>query len=173
MQISGPAVVVGDDVDTDVIFPARYLAVLDRKQQGRHVFEPLGPSYRDRLSAGGILVGGENLGCGSSREHAVTCLIGVGARAVIAKSVARIFFRNCINLGLPVVISPALVEAVADGAEVDVDLAQGEGRSGGRSVRFEPLPAALLEILSAGGLWARRAKERATQLSVPRTSRQR
>ncbi len=164
MHISGPAVVVGDDVDTDVIFPARYLAVLDRKEQARHVFEPLGPSYRDRLAAGGILVGGENLGCGSSREHAVTCLIGVGCKAVVARSVARIFFRNCINLGLPVVISPALVDAVADGEEVDVDLARGEGRSGGKTIGFDPLPPELLAILSAGGLWARRAKQGAAAL---------
>ncbi len=161
MKLNGQAIVVGDDVDTDVIFPARYLAVLDRKQQAKHLFEPLGPEFKERLDRSTVLAAGWNLGCGSSREHAVTSLIGHGIRLVVAKSYARIFFRNAINIGLPVVESPELAAAIADGATVDVDLAAGTGSTGGTSYRFEPLPPALLEILTAGGLWARRAKRSA------------
>ena len=161
MKLNGQAILVGDDVDTDVIFPARYLAVLDRKQQAKHLFEPLGAEFRERLDRSTVLAAGWNLGCGSSREHAVTSLIGHGVRFVVAKSYARIFFRNAINIGLPVVESPELAAAIADGAAVEVDLAAGVGSTGGQSYRFEPLPPALLEILTAGGLWARRAKRSA------------
>jgi 3-isopropylmalate/(R)-2-methylmalate dehydratase small subunit len=157
VQISGKAVVVGDDVDTDVIFPARYLAVLDRKDQARHLFEPMGAEFKARLAEADVLAAGWNLGCGSSREHAVTSMLGHGMRLVVAKSFARIFFRNAINIGLPVVECPALAEAIGDGAQVTVDLAAGSGRVAGSDAehRFEPLPPALLEILTAGGLWAR------------------
>jgi 3-isopropylmalate/(R)-2-methylmalate dehydratase small subunit len=157
MQVIGTATIVGDDVDTDVIFPARYLAVLDPKDQARHLFEPLGPAVRDQLAAGGVLVGGWNLGCGSSREHAVTALLGGGTRLVIAKSFARIFFRNAINNGLAVVTASELAAALADGDSVSADLSAGRAEAHGRSFAFEPLTAELLTILSAGGLWAARA----------------
>ena len=156
MQVSGKVVKVGDDVDTDVIFPARYLAVLDRKQQAKHLFEPLGPEFRAKLDAADVLVAGYNVGCGSSREHAVTALIGHGLKCVIAKSFARIFFRNAINTGLAVVVCPELVDALKDTDAVGLDLRKGEAKAGGKTYRFEPLTPALLEILEAGGLWARR-----------------
>jgi 3-isopropylmalate dehydratase small subunit len=157
MRAEGRAVVVGDDVDTDVIFPGRYLAVLDRKDQARHLFEPLGPEIRDRIMAGGVVVGGWNLGCGSSREHAVTAMIGAGVRLVIAKSFSRIFYRNAINTGLAVVIAPELSGALADSDPISADLAAGTAESNGRHFTFTPLAPELLAILAAGGLWARSA----------------
>jgi 3-isopropylmalate dehydratase small subunit len=156
MKASGTVAMVGDDVDTDVIFPARYLAVLDPKDQARHLFEPLGPGKRDAIMAGGVLVGGWNLGCGSSREHAVTSLLGAGCRLVIAKSFSRIFFRNAVNNGLAVVVAPDLADALSEGDEVEVDLAAGAATAGGRDFAFAPLSPELLTILSAGGLWAAR-----------------
>ena len=154
MKAAGTATLVGDDVDTDVIFPARYLAVLDPKDQAKHLFEPLGPATRDSLMRGGVLVGGWNLGCGSSREHAVTCMLGAGIRLVIAKSFSRIFFRNAVNNGLAVVVAPDLAGALRNDDEVSADLASGTAETAGRTYRFAPLSPDLLAILSAGGLWA-------------------
>jgi len=156
MQASGTAVVVGDDVDTDVIFPGRYLAVLDPVDQAKHLFEPLGPDIRDRILAGGVVVGGWNFGCGSSREHAVTAMNGAGVRMVIAKSFSRIFYRNAINTGLAVVIAPTLARALKDGDAVSADLAAGTAEALGKTFVFTPLAPALLAIVSAGGLWAAR-----------------
>jgi 3-isopropylmalate/(R)-2-methylmalate dehydratase small subunit len=160
VQISGTAVCVGDDVNTDVMYPGRYLAVRDPREQAIHLFEALGPDLRQRLVAGGVLVGGWNLGSGSSREHAVTALIGNDVRLVIAKSFGRIFFRNAVNNGLPVVVAPALADDLQDGDSVSVDLAAGEARSSGRDFRFQALPPELLAILSSGGLWAALASKR-------------
>src|SRR5512132_3218825 len=122
MQVAGIATVLGDDIDTDVIFPGRYLAVLKPEEQARHLFEPLGEALRQRVIAGGVIAGGWNFGCGSSREHAVTAMIGAGVRLVVAKSFSRIFFRNAVNNGLAVVMDPALAGAIADGAAVQADL---------------------------------------------------
>lgn len=154
MQISGSATVVGDDVDTDVIFPARYLAVLDRADQAKHLFEPLGPEVRQSIMNGGVLVGGWNFGCGSSREHAVTSMIGAKVRLVIAKSFSRIFFRNAINIGLPVIAAPEVAGALSNGDSVEANLATGEAVVHGKTIVFAPLSPDLLRILSAGGLWA-------------------
>lgn len=160
MKVGGTTVYVGDDVDTDVMYPGRYLSVLEPSEQAKYLFEPLGPELRTRLSEGGVLVGGWNLGCGSSREHAVTSLIGVGTRLVIAKSFARIFFRNMVNNGLPAVASEELACALSDGAQVSVDLQNGIAIANGTEIAFTPLSAELLEIVMAGGLW-RRNKEKA------------
>ena len=157
MRIEGHAAVLGDDVNTDVIFPGRYLAVLDPVEQARHLFESLGEDIRTRAIAGGVLVAGWNFGCGSSREHAVTAMIGAGIRLVVARSFARIYFRNAVNSGLAVVSCGALVDAVRDGDAVSVDLALGVAHGPAGAARFTPLPPALLTILSAGGLWASRA----------------
>lgn len=156
MQLKGHATVLGDDVDTDMIFPGRYLAVLAPRDQATHLFEPLGTELRDRAIAGGALVAGWNFGCGSSREHAVTAMLGGGIRLVIARSFSRIYFRNAINNGLAVVACPQAVDLLADGDAVSVDLASGNVRAPSGEASFEPLPAELLRILSAGGLWAAR-----------------
>lgn len=160
MRIQGTAVCVGDDVNTDVMYPGRYLAVREPREQAQHLFESLGSDLRSRLAEGGVLVGGWNLGSGSSREHAVTALIGNGVRLVIAKSFSRIFFRNAVNNGLPVVASPDLAERLSDNAEVRVDLASGEAYVAGSEIRFAPMPSQLLAILSGGGLWAMHASKK-------------
>jgi 3-isopropylmalate dehydratase small subunit len=154
MQVSGVAVCVGDDLNTDVIYPGRHLAVRDPREQAIHLFEALGPALRERLASSGVLVGGWNLGCGSSREHAVTALLGNDVRLVIAKSFSRIFFRNAVNNGLPVVASPDLSQAINDGDSVRVNLAAGVGEVGDQAIKFVPMPAELLAILTKGGLWA-------------------
>ena len=154
MRISGVAAVFGDDIDTDVIFPARYLAVLDPVEQGRHLFETLGPGVLQSVKQAGVVVGGWNFGCGSSREHAVTAMLGAGVRLVVACSFSRIFFRNAINNGLPVVMCPEILPGAENGTAIEADLAGGSLRAGDRALRFSPLPAELLRILQAGGLWA-------------------
>ncbi len=154
MQVAGVATVLGDDIDTDIIFPGRHLAVLKPEEQARHLFEPLGETLRQRVMSGGVIVGGWNFGCGSSREHAVTAMIGAGVRLVVAKSFSRIFFRNAVNNGLAVVMDAEMAGAIADGDAIEVDLRAGTATVAGAPHRFSPLPAEVLAILVAGGLWA-------------------
>jgi 3-isopropylmalate/(R)-2-methylmalate dehydratase small subunit len=156
-RLSGLATVLGDDIDTDVIFPGRYLAVLRPEDQARHLFEPLGDALRQQVIDGGVIAAGWNFGCGSSREHAVTAMIGAGVRLVVAKSFSRIFFRNAVNNGLAVVMNEDLAAAVRSGDEVEVDLRAGTARVAGVAHSFPPLPPEVLEILAAGGLWAAKA----------------
>ncbi len=165
MHVQGIATVLGDDIDTDIIFPGRYLAVLRPEDQAQHLFEPLGDALRQRVSAGGVIVGGWNFGCGSSREHAVTAMIGAGVRLLIARSFSRIFFRNAVNNGLAVVVSPDIAGAIADGDAVSADLRSGIATVAGRSHSFAPLPAEVLSILVAGGLWAARAVQADAQVA--------
>ena len=153
-HIEGNATVLGDDIDTDVIFPGRYLAVLRPQDQAQHLFETLGEDLRRRVIAGGVIVGGWNFGCGSSREHAVTAMLGAGVRLVVAKSFSRIFFRNAVNNGLAVIMSEALASAIRDGDRVEAELQAGTCSVAGQPHRFEPLPAEILSMLVAGGLWA-------------------
>ncbi len=157
VQWDGRATVLGDDIDTDIIFPARYLAVLRPEDQARHLFEPLGEPLRQQVIAGGVIAAGWNFGCGSSREHAVTAMLGAGVRLVVAKSFSRIFFRNAVNNGLAVVMNEALAGAVRDGDAVRVDLRAGSASVAGVAHAFPPLPAQVLDILVAGGLWAAKA----------------
>jgi len=162
MQLSGKATVLGDDIDTDVIYPGRYLAVLDPVSQSTHLFESLPGDLRKRVGEGGVIVAGWNFGCGSSREHAVTSMLGAGVRLVVARSFSRIYFRNAINNGLAVVTCPQLVDLVADGDGVEVDLAAGLARCPRGECESAPLAAPLLAIVSAGGLWASVAANRDT-----------
>lgn len=148
---------LGDDIDTDTIFPGRYLGVLRPEDQAKYLFEPLGEDLRRKVIDGGIIVGGWNFGCGSSREHAVTSMIGAGVRLVVAKSFSRIFFRNAVNNGLAVVMSPEMAGAIADGDAVTADLRSGAASIAGRPHRFTALPPVVLAILLAGGLWAARS----------------
>ncbi|HIP99663.1 TPA: 3-isopropylmalate dehydratase small subunit [Candidatus Bipolaricaulota bacterium] len=161
MVIRGRALVVGDDVDTDAIVPARYLVTSDPAELGRHCLEGLDLGFPGRIRPGDILVAGENFGCGSSREHAVLALKGAGIGCVVARSFARIFFRNATNLGFPLVECPVLRD-VAEGDLLAVDLRRGVIRdlTSGRAFAAPPLPPFILEILDAGGLipWARRRR---------------
>ncbi len=149
MKISGPALRLPSDLDTDIIIAGRYLRTKDRSVWAAHAFEDLDPSIAGRL-AGAVLVAGPNFGCGSSREQAAIALRDAGVVAVVAPSFARIFYRNAINLGLP--IAEAALEC-ADGEMVEVDLEAGLVRAGDRPpVSIAPLSPRMRAILGAGGL---------------------
>lgn len=157
-KIGGKVIKFGNNVNTDVIIPGRYMVSIDPQELGKHAFEPLGPEVQKRLWASQIVVGGSNLGCGSAREQAALCLIGAGIKAVVGKSFSRVFFRNCINTGLPAIECPELAEAVSDGDEMTLDLERGIAEARGKSFRFASYPESLKQILDAGGLIAYIAK---------------
>jgi 3-isopropylmalate/(R)-2-methylmalate dehydratase small subunit len=151
--------VYGDSVDTDVIIPARYLTATDETELAPHALEDLDPSFAAKVGRDDVVFAGINFGCGSSREHAPLALRGAGVGAVVAASFARIFFRNAINTGLPVMVCPAAVEATENGDEVEADV---EGQrirnlTTGQEFHAEPMPEFVLEIARAGGLvpWVR------------------
>ncbi len=154
MKCTGKAVKYGDNVDTDVIIPARYLNTSDPKELAAHCMEDIDKSFHAKIAPGDILVGGENFGCGSSREHAPIAIKASGISLVIAKSFARIFYRNSINIGLPIVECPAAAEAISEGHQVTADLDAGQIRdfTTGQSFRTEPFPPFIQNIISAGGL---------------------
>lgn len=151
-MVGGACIKFGDNVNTDLIMPARYLVSIDPAELAEHIFEPLGAEVHARAAAAKVIVAGANFGCGSAREQAASGLAGAGIQAVIAKSFARTFFRNAINTGLPAVTVPAAVDSVEDGAEVFVDAAAGMVTAGKDTFTFDPYPASLLRILEAGGL---------------------
>jgi 3-isopropylmalate/(R)-2-methylmalate dehydratase small subunit len=143
----------GDNVNTDVIFPGKYTyTVTDRREMAKHALEDLDPEFIQTVKPGDIIVAGKNFGCGSSREQAVTCVKEAGVAVVIAVSFARIYFRNCINEGLPALVCPAAVEAIQNGESVEVDLAAGTIATAKGTFAFPPFPPAVQAILSAGGL---------------------
>ncbi|MEK6974715.1 MAG: 3-isopropylmalate dehydratase small subunit [Candidatus Thermoplasmatota archaeon] len=150
----GRAFVYGDDVDTDRLFPGRYLFVADADGMRKHALEDLDPTFRERVRPGDVIVGGRNFGTGSSREQAVACLLHSGVRTVIARSFARIYYRNAINSGVAPLVCPAAVDGIKDGDQIEVDLVAGiiTNTSRGQSYRFEPLPDFLRAILDDGGL---------------------
>ncbi|NOZ82519.1 MAG: 3-isopropylmalate dehydratase small subunit [Euryarchaeota archaeon] len=150
-RIRGRVWKFGDNVDTDQIIPAEYLVTADEKELARHAFEKVRPEFAGSVRAGDIIVAGRNFGCGSSREHAPLALKGAGIAAVVAESFARIFFRNSINVGLPLVEAKVDVE---DGEEVEIDFERGIITAGSRSVEFKPLPEFLRSLLESGGLVA-------------------
>jgi 3-isopropylmalate/(R)-2-methylmalate dehydratase small subunit len=162
--LEGPAHVFGDNVDTDVIIPARHLTSSEPEDLGRHCMEGLLPGFAESVSPGDIIVAGRNFGCGSSREHAALSILGTGAACVVAESFARIFYRNAINVGLPIVECPGVSAQAADGDAFRIDLDAGVVENVTRGKRFSatPLPPFMRDILDAGGLmpWVKR------QLSV-------
>jgi len=141
----------GDNIDTDIIIPARYLALTDPKALGEHCMEPLAPDFFRKVQKGDIIVGGTNFGCGSSREHAPLAILALGISVVIAKSFARIFYRNSFNKAL------ALLEAdiygrVEEGETIEVDLTAGLIRTASIEVIAKPIPPFMLELIREGGL---------------------
>jgi 3-isopropylmalate/(R)-2-methylmalate dehydratase small subunit len=143
----------GDDVNTDVIYPGRdTYQILSPREMAGHALEDLDPRFAADVREGDVIVAGKNFGCGSSREQAAACLKYAGVQAVVAKSFARIYFRNAINLGLPVLQSEAAADALQAGDEVDLDFAGGEIVSARGTFRFPPLPESVVGILEAGGL---------------------
>jgi 3-isopropylmalate/(R)-2-methylmalate dehydratase small subunit len=156
LKLTGKAWKVGDNVDTDQIIAGRYLNLTDPEELGRHSFEGSYPELAEGFAKGDILVAGDNFGCGSSREHAVIALKALGATCIIAASFARIFFRNCVNLGLLPLQCPSAVAEIAPGDQVSVDPARGQiiDLTTGTAFDFKPLPPFLEEILAAGDLTA-------------------
>ena len=149
----------GDDIDTDVIIPARYLTSSDEKELGLHALEGLDPGFANEVGQGDVVVAGRNFGCGSSREHAPLALRGAGVSVVVASSFARIFFRNAINTGLPVLVCPEAVEATETGDDLDIDVSSGTLFNATKEMRYaaRPHPEFVLEIIERGGLvpWVR------------------
>jgi 3-isopropylmalate/(R)-2-methylmalate dehydratase small subunit len=150
-MLSGRVWKFGDNIDTDIIIPARYLAYTDPQVLGRHCMEPLVPDFADKVKKGDIIVAGSNFGCGSSREHAPLAIAALGISVVIAKSFARIFYRNAFNKALPL-LEADVVDAVAEGDTIEVDLTAGLIRTGRAEVKAKPIPPFMLELIGDGGL---------------------
>lgn len=143
-----------DHINTDEIIPARYLNTDDRAELARHCLEDLDLEFVKKAKKGDIIVVGEDFGCGSSREHAVWAIVGAGVQTVIAKSFARIFYRNAIDNGFYVIESPDAPEKISDGDEVKIDFKAGliKNKTTGVDIKFAPLPDFALEIINDGGL---------------------
>lgn len=144
----------GDNVDTDVIIPARYLNTADPQELARHCMEDIDSTFAANVQAGDIIVGGKNFGCGSSREHAPIAIKASGITCVIAENFARIFYRNAINIGLPVIEAGEAARAITSGDVLKVDLGGGivENKTTGQKFSIQPLPGFVQDIAQAGGL---------------------
>ena len=154
MKRTGKVWKYGHNVDTDVIIPARYLNMSTPEELARHCMEDLDPTFAGGVQPGDVIVAGENFGCGSSREHAPLAIKGAGVSGVVAHSFARIFYRNAINVGLPILECPAAVEGVESGHQLEIDLTAGQVRNltTGRVYQAEPYPPFMMALINAGGL---------------------
>ncbi len=154
MQTRGKVFKYKDNVDTDVIIPARYLNTTDANELSKHCMEDIDDTFVDKVKDGDIIVAGWNFGCGSSREHAPLVIKTCGCGCVIAKSFARIFYRNAINIGLPILESEEAANEIAQGDEVKVDFTTGiiENLTQNKTYKAQPFPEFIQEIISAGGL---------------------
>ncbi len=148
-----------NDLDTDQIIASQYLLLPNIDEMKVHTFESLDPEFPKKVQPGDYVVGGENFGCGSSREQAPSVLKALGVKAVVAKSFARIFYRNAINIGLPVIVCKDLPDAVESGDEMELFLSEGVAKTGGRTYSCTKLPEYMQQILSQGGLIASLNKE--------------
>ncbi len=154
MSMTGTVWKFDDDVDTDAIIPARYLSLSTGEELGSHCMEGIAPEFAGAVQPGDVIVAGENFGCGSSREHAPLAIKGSGVACVVAKSFARIFYRNAINIGLPILECPEAVDGTEKGEQLRVDLAAGTitNQRTGRTYRTTPFPPFIMGIIQAGGL---------------------
>ncbi|MDR0197412.1 MAG: 3-isopropylmalate dehydratase small subunit [Oscillospiraceae bacterium] len=154
MQARGFVHKYGDNVDTDVIIPARYLNTSDVKELAAHCMEDIDAKFSENVRRGDIIVGGANFGCGSSREHAPAAIKESGIACVIAETFARIFYRNAINIGLPILECPAAAREIRKGDEVQIDFDAGTvtDLTAGKSYKAEPFPDFIKEIIKSGGL---------------------
>jgi 3-isopropylmalate/(R)-2-methylmalate dehydratase small subunit len=150
--IEGRVYKFGDNVNSDIIIPGRYLIYIDRERLAQHAFEMLGEGFPEKLKSFDIFVAGRNFGGGSAREQAATAIQGLGIKAVVASSFARTFYRNAINDGLPIMECPALYDAVQEGDPIRIDLEAGEIRLGERTFAFPKMPESVRKILELGGL---------------------
>jgi len=153
-QLKGKVWRFGNDIDTDLIIPARYLNTSEPKELALHCMEDADPTFASKVQPGDIIVAGKNFGCGSSREHAPIAIKAAGVSCVIAASFARIFFRNAINIGLPILESPEASSAIAEGHEVQVDLSNGQitDLTTGQTFQAVPFPPFMQELIQSGGL---------------------
>ena len=156
MVFNGKAIVYGDNVDTDVIIPARYLNTSDKKELASHCMEDLDKTFTSRVKDGDIMVAGYNFGCGSSREHAPIAIKESGISLVIARSFARIFYRNSINIGLAIIECDEAVDGIHEGDKIEADLDNGViyNRTSGQSFKTQPFPEFIQKIIANGGLVA-------------------
>ena len=154
MIIKGRAWKFRDDINTDEIIPAKFLALTTAEELGPYCMEGIEPGFSKKISKGDIIVAGKNFGCGSSREHAPVSLKGCGISCVVAESFARIFFRNSINIGLPIFESAEAAKAIEEGDEIEVDAAKGaiSNLTKGKTYNSKPMPGFMQELISAGGL---------------------
>lgn len=154
MQAKGTVFKYGDNVDTDVIIPARYLAIADPKELAEHCMEDIDKDFVHRVKPGDIMVAKKNFGCGSSREHAPLVIKVSGVSCVIAETFARIFYRNAINIGLPIIECPEAAEDIKDGDQVEVDFDSGTiyNRTTGKSYQGQAFPEFMQKLIRAGGL---------------------
>ena len=154
MKIEGRVWKFGDNIDTDVIIPARFLNVSDKEELARNCFADLRPDFSEGVKQGDVIIGGSNFGCGSSREHAPLAIREAGVGVIIAKSFARIFYRNSFNIGLPILESEEAVSSMEEKDQISVDLTTGEivNVSKGKKFSAKPIPDFMREIIEAGGL---------------------
>lgn len=156
MEICGKVFKYGDNVDTDVIIPARYLNTADANELAKHCMEDIDATFVSKVAPGDIMVAGRNFGCGSSREHAPLAIKASGISCVIASTFARIFYRNAINIGLPIMECPEAVDSIAAGDQLSVDLSSGTitDITSGKTFKAEPFPPFMQDLIAAGGLAA-------------------
>ena len=151
MILKGRVWKFGDNIDTDIIIPARYLAHTDPKILGSHCMEPIRPDFHEKVSKGDFIVAGSNFGSGSSREHAPIAILALGIPLVIARSFARIFYRNSFNKGLAL-LEADIVDSVKDGDPLEVDLSAGKISGTDIDVVAKPIPPFMIELINEGGL---------------------
>ncbi len=161
MRFQGKSWKFPDDVDTDVIIPARYLMTTDEDELAEHVMEDIDPEFAGKVQQGEMIVAGKNFGCGSSREHAPIAIKAAGVSCIIAESYARIFYRNAINIGMPIIECPEAVQEAQEGDEFEVDTEEGWVRNvrSGNSYEIAPFPEKVKNIIAAGGLMAQVAQQ--------------
>ncbi|MEM1607057.1 MAG: 3-isopropylmalate dehydratase small subunit [Candidatus Bathyarchaeia archaeon] len=154
MRVSGKAVKYGDNINTDIIIPSKYLTSLDPNELAKHAMEGIDPDFPRKAKEGVIIVAGRNFGCGSSREQAPIALKYAGVKCIVAESFARIFYRNSINIGLPVLEAPGVSGMVEDGDKLTIILDDGEilNETSGKVIKANKLPEFILEIIRDGGL---------------------
>ena len=153
MSVKGKVWKYGDDVNTDVIFPGKYTyTIKERADMAKVALEDLDMEFNKNAKPGDIIVGGKNWGCGSSREQAVSCIKERGIAVIIAKSFARIYYRNCLNEGLPIIVCSDAVDAINMGDEVEVDFDNGVIKANGKEIKFPPYPEFVQGLINDGGL---------------------
>ncbi len=154
MKIEGRVWKFGDNINTDVIYPGRYMSITDPIETAKHPFETVYPRFKEEAKPGDIIVAGKYFGCGSSREQAATTLKYFGIGAVIAESFARIYYRNAINLGLPILIAPDITKKIEDGDVLEIEFEKGiiKNKRTGETINAQPLPPFIMKLIKDGGL---------------------